>query len=76
MSVELDKGGRATPSAEVLHAPVTEEQSEPPAKTVPPALATVEPGRARAIVLKAVLRGLCLDDPWRHAFLRNRWIGV
>jgi hypothetical protein len=27
------------------------------------------------LVRSAVLRGLCLDDPWRHAYLRNRWIG-
>ena len=28
------------------------------------------------LVLSAVLRGLVLDDPWRHAYLRHRWTGI
>lgn len=43
---------------------------EPPAGT-----ATAAPWCARQLVRAAILRGLLLDDPWRHAFLRNRWIG-
>ncbi len=31
---------------------------------------------ARRLVRAAILRGLLLDDPWRHAFLRNRWMGA
>ena len=29
----------------------------------------------RGLVLSAVRRGLALDDPWRHAYLRHRWTG-
>jgi hypothetical protein len=29
----------------------------------------------RHLVRSAVWRGGCLDDPWRHAYLRDRWIG-
>ena len=32
--------------------------------------------RARRLVLSAVMRGLILDDPWRHDYLRNRWFGI
>jgi hypothetical protein len=76
MSAELDAGdGDAAPAADV-NAPTATEQHAAQSLTCSPAQATVEPGQARAIVLKVVLRGLCLDDPWRHAFLRNRWIGA
>ena len=34
-----------------------------------------DPNRARRLLLSAVLRGLFLDDPWRHAYLRNLWVG-
>lgn len=29
----------------------------------------------RQLILRAVLRGMFLDEPWRHAYLRDRWIG-
>jgi hypothetical protein len=29
----------------------------------------------RQLVRSAVWRGGCLDDPWRHVYLRARWIG-
>ena len=30
----------------------------------------------RRLVLSAVLHGLVLDDPWRHAYLRRRWTRI
>ena len=34
-----------------------------------------EPQRRQRLLLSAVQRGLWLDDAWRHAFLRSRWLG-
>jgi hypothetical protein len=46
-----------------------------PTASVAPTVAS-DRTRARLLVLSAVLRGLVLDDPWRHVYLRNRWIGL
>ena len=35
-----------------------------------------ETQHTQRLVLSAVLRGLVLDDPWRHAYLRHRWTGI
>jgi hypothetical protein len=37
--------------------------------------ASVDLAGVKQLVRSAILRGLCLDDPWRHAYLRDRWIG-
>jgi hypothetical protein len=37
--------------------------------------AELEIASVKRIVRSAVWRGGCLDDPWRHAYLRARWIG-
>jgi hypothetical protein len=31
--------------------------------------------RLKQLVRSVLQRGLCLDDPWRHAYLRQRWTG-
>jgi hypothetical protein len=36
---------------------------------------SVDFSSVKQLVRAAVLRGLCLDDPWRHAYLRDRWTG-
>jgi hypothetical protein len=37
--------------------------------------AEVDVTNINQLVHSAILSGLCLDDPWRHAYLRDRWIG-
>jgi hypothetical protein len=37
--------------------------------------AEVDIASVNQLVRSAILSGLCLDDPWRHAYLRDRWIG-
>jgi hypothetical protein len=29
----------------------------------------------RQLIGSAVRGGVCIDDPWRHAYLRARWVG-
>jgi hypothetical protein len=35
----------------------------------------VDQASLQQLVRSAVWRGGCLDDPWRHAYLRARWTG-
>jgi hypothetical protein len=37
--------------------------------------AAVDLASLRQLVRATVWRGGCLDDPWRHAYLRARWFG-
>jgi hypothetical protein len=37
--------------------------------------AECEMTRLQRLVRSALRQGFCLDDPWRHAFLRRQWIG-
>ena len=68
MSVDHQLGGYGVAVPEVASVPAT--------RTAQAAPADPEAVRARRLVLSAVLRGLILDDPWRHDYLRNRWFGI
>jgi hypothetical protein len=37
--------------------------------------AEVDFTRVKQLVGWVIAQGLCLDDPWRHAYLRSRWTG-
>lgn len=49
----------------------TATASETGGQSMPPDAA---PASTRQLILAAVLRGLFLDEPWRHTVLRNRLI--
>ena len=66
--VSDDEGSRAA----------SHDQQRPAAEAVstaspqPPAQNETALG-ARRLVLQAIRSGSCIDHPWRHAILRNRW---
>ena len=44
-----------------------------PADQPPPQQAA--PEHSGQLIMAALLRGLFLDEPWRHVYLRKRWSG-
>ena len=64
------------PADTPIPSPALQQQDGPPACPQVPIPGVDDSLRVRQLVLSVVRRGLHLDDPWRHAYLRNRWFGA